>query len=150
VDISFEVMPGEILDILGQSGSGKSTLTALLNLLPAGGKIQSVQILLKGKDLLRLGPVELQKLRGRQISLVESVTSTSSDFMGELDRSPDAAAVDHHRSSPEQEALRPCPRNSSRGPAHDFSGQPRLSWLARKASSGISIPPSWDPMSFGT
>ena len=71
VDANFEVMPGEILGILGESGSGKSTLAAaLLNLLPANGKICGGQILLDSGDVLRLGPLGLQKLRGGRISLI--------------------------------------------------------------------------------
>jgi oligopeptide transport system ATP-binding protein len=78
VDMSFEVMPGEILGILGESGSGKSTLAAaLLNLLPRDGRIRRGQIVLSGKDVLSLGPVELQKMRGAQIALIfqEPVTA---------------------------------------------------------------------------
>ena len=71
VDATFKVMPGEILGILGESGSGKSTLAAaLLNLLPINGEIRRGQILMEGDDVLRLEPVELQKLRGGRIGLI--------------------------------------------------------------------------------
>jgi oligopeptide/dipeptide ABC transporter ATP-binding protein len=71
VDVSFDVRRGEILGILGESASGKSTLAmSLLQLLPANAKIQSGQILLEGKDVLRLKSKELQKVRGGQIALV--------------------------------------------------------------------------------
>jgi len=71
VDINIEVRSGETLGILGESGSGKSTLAAaLLNLLPAKGSIRRGEILVEGEDVLRLGPVQLQKLRGGRISLI--------------------------------------------------------------------------------
>jgi oligopeptide/dipeptide ABC transporter ATP-binding protein len=71
VNVSFELMPREILGILGESGSGKSTLAvSLANLLPASGKIHRGQIFLEGTEMLRLPPSQLQKVRGAQISLV--------------------------------------------------------------------------------
>jgi oligopeptide/dipeptide ABC transporter ATP-binding protein len=71
LDINVEVRPGETMGILGESGSGKSTLAAaLLNLLPAKGSIRRGQILVEGEDVLRLGPGQLQKLRGGRISLI--------------------------------------------------------------------------------
>jgi peptide/nickel transport system ATP-binding protein len=71
VGVDFELLAGEILGVLGESGSGKSTLAAsLLNLLPANGRIRRGEIWLEGTDVLRMEPVELQKLRGKQVSLI--------------------------------------------------------------------------------
>lgn len=71
VGIDFELVPGEILGVLGESGSGKSTLAqSLLSLLPANGKIRRGEILLEGKDVLRIEPAELRRLRGKDMSLI--------------------------------------------------------------------------------
>jgi oligopeptide/dipeptide ABC transporter ATP-binding protein len=69
--VSFQLMPKEILGVLGESGSGKSTLaTSLLSLLPSNGKISRGSVLIEGKDILRMSTGELQQIRGKHISLV--------------------------------------------------------------------------------
>jgi oligopeptide/dipeptide ABC transporter ATP-binding protein len=69
--ISLGLMPGEIMGVLGESGSGKSTLAgSLVRLLPANGNITRGAVHFEGKDLLRAKPEELQRIRGRRISLI--------------------------------------------------------------------------------
>jgi len=71
VGLSFDLGPGEILGVLGESGSGKSTLAAsLLRLLPPNGIITGGRILFEGQDVLRARPREMEKLRGRRVSLI--------------------------------------------------------------------------------
>jgi oligopeptide/dipeptide ABC transporter ATP-binding protein len=69
--VDFQLMPGEILGVLGESGSGKSTLAAsLLRLLPENGQITTGKVLLEGKDILQVSLAELQRIRGSRISLI--------------------------------------------------------------------------------
>jgi len=58
--ISFDVMPGETLVILGGSGSGKSTLLRALVRLekPSAGEIW-----IKGRDLAKISPPEMEDIR---------------------------------------------------------------------------------------
>src|SRR5258708_16485270 len=68
--VSFDLMPGEILGVLGESGSGKSTLAAsVLRLLPPNGHIGGA-ILFEGKNLLKAGYRELRQIRGGRIALI--------------------------------------------------------------------------------
>ena len=70
-DVSFTLKPGEILGIVGESGSGKSTLIrAALGILGPSGEVAGGRILFQGKDLLRLPPKELQKIRGASLGMV--------------------------------------------------------------------------------
>ena len=69
--VSFSVSAGEILAVLGESGSGKSTLAAsLLRLLPRNGRITGGEILLEGANVVRMGALQLRRVRGSGISLV--------------------------------------------------------------------------------
>ncbi|MBN9984661.1 glycine betaine/L-proline ABC transporter ATP-binding protein [Rhizobium laguerreae] len=66
-DASIDVRRGEIFCIMGLSGSGKSTLIRLLNKLitPSSGKV-----LVKGRDLATLSPVDLRQMRAKNIGMV--------------------------------------------------------------------------------
>ena len=62
--ITFQVMPGEFLGIMGCSGSGKSTL---LNCIAAVTRPGSGSIMMKGRQVLSLSGAELADYRGREI-----------------------------------------------------------------------------------
>jgi oligopeptide/dipeptide ABC transporter ATP-binding protein len=69
--VSFDLMPAEIMGVLGESGSGKSTLAvSLVRLLPGNGKITRGDVRFEGKNLLQANSEELQQIRGRRISLI--------------------------------------------------------------------------------
>jgi len=69
--VDLQVLPGEVLGIVGESGCGKSvTALSIMRLIPPPGQIESGQIRFKGQDLLALSPVEMAKLRGEHISMI--------------------------------------------------------------------------------
>jgi oligopeptide/dipeptide ABC transporter ATP-binding protein len=74
--VSFDLMPGEILGVLGESGSGKSTLGAsVLRLLPPNGQIGGGAVLFEGKNLLQAGYQDLRQIRGGRIALISQEPS---------------------------------------------------------------------------
>jgi oligopeptide transport system ATP-binding protein len=78
-DVSFQIERGETLGIVGESGSGKSvTAYSIMGLLakPAG-RIEGGQAIFDGVDLLALPLHELNRLRGRRISMIFQDPMTS-------------------------------------------------------------------------
>ena len=79
-DVSFDVEQGEIVSLVGESGSGKTTLIrAILGLLPPGGKVTGGEIILDGRDLLKLSEKEMQSVRGGDIAMIFQDVGASMD-----------------------------------------------------------------------
>ncbi|HJF31997.1 MAG TPA: ABC transporter ATP-binding protein [Sporosarcina psychrophila] len=77
--VDFEVFKGETLAIVGESGSGKSVTTkSIMRLLPeSSSEFKNGEILFEGKDLLKLTEKEMQKVRGKDISMIFQDPMTS-------------------------------------------------------------------------
>ena len=78
-DVSLHLRPQQLLTILGESGCGKSvTALSLMRLVPdPPGKILGGEILLEGKDLLKLSEEEMEKVRGKEIGMIFQEPMTS-------------------------------------------------------------------------
>ncbi|WP_438348676.1 quaternary amine ABC transporter ATP-binding protein [Paenibacillus sp. FA6] len=65
--VNFSIEPGEIFVIMGLSGSGKSTVVRLLNRLiePTAG-----QVLINGKDIVKMNREELRQVRRKTMSMI--------------------------------------------------------------------------------
>ena len=70
-DVSFTLLPGEILGIVGESGCGKSTLLkAAMGLLGSSGMVTRGDIWYKGRNLPDLPAKELRKLNGPELGMI--------------------------------------------------------------------------------
>ncbi len=69
--VSFQVMPGEVLGLVGESGCGKSvTSLSILRLVDPPGRIVDGEIWFEGTNLLALSEAEMARLRGDRISMI--------------------------------------------------------------------------------
>jgi ABC-type dipeptide/oligopeptide/nickel transport system ATPase component len=69
-NISLTLNEGEAIGIIGESGSGKSTLClSILRLLPESATI-SGKIIYKGINLLEISEKDLEKIRGKEITMI--------------------------------------------------------------------------------
>ncbi len=77
--VSFSVLPGETLAIVGESGCGKSvTALSVLRLIASPpGRIVSGGIRFAGRDLLALSDAEMRRVRGNEISMIFQEPMTS-------------------------------------------------------------------------
>ena len=70
--ISYSVQEGEVLGVVGESGSGKSVhaLSIMRLISPPAGRIDSGEIRLGGRDLLKLDEAEMRSVRGAQVGMI--------------------------------------------------------------------------------
>ena len=69
--VSFDIMAGEVLGVVGESGAGKSmTGTAIIGLIEPPGRITQGEIYLKGERIDALDADAIARLRGKRIGMV--------------------------------------------------------------------------------
>ncbi len=91
-NLSFDVVQGKTMALVGESGCGKSmTALAIMQLLPEDFHVTSGSIVLDGQDVLTATPKELRSLRGNKMSMIfqEPMTAlnplyTVGDQIGEV------------------------------------------------------------------
>ena len=82
-DVSFDVEKGKTLGIVGESGCGKSmTSLSIMRLIKKPGQIEGGEILLEGKDIVKMSEDEMRKIRGKKIAMIfqEPMTSLNPAF----------------------------------------------------------------------
>lgn len=77
--VSFQIMKGETLGVVGESGCGKSvTALSILRLLPKlSAKTVGGEIRFHGRDLLKLSEREMRQIRGHRIAMIFQDPMTS-------------------------------------------------------------------------
>jgi oligopeptide/dipeptide ABC transporter ATP-binding protein len=77
--VSWDVQEGETVALVGESGCGKSVsaLSIMRLVSEPAGRIESGEILFKGRDLLKLSEPEMRHVRGREIAMVFQEPMTS-------------------------------------------------------------------------
>jgi len=71
-DVSFSLQQSETFGIVGETGCGKTvTSLSILGLITCPpGEIASGEILFEGENLLKKSQREMEKIRGRRISMI--------------------------------------------------------------------------------
>ena len=105
-DVSFNLMGGETMGLVGESGCGKSvSALSIMRLVPEPpGKIVGGQITLEGKDLLKLSQAEMRAIRGNRISMIFQEPMTSLNPVYTIGQQI-AEVFENHRGMDHKEAL---------------------------------------------
>jgi len=70
-NVSFELLPGETLALVGESACGKSSVAlSVLGLLPRNAGIESGTVEYRGESLVDADPKRLRRLRGSEIAMI--------------------------------------------------------------------------------
>jgi oligopeptide/dipeptide ABC transporter ATP-binding protein len=76
--VSFDILKGEILGLVGESGCGKSTLgKALMRMIEPPGEISGGQIIIDGDDIMTYSDDQMRDFRGRKVSMIFQDPMTS-------------------------------------------------------------------------
>ena len=77
--VSFTIVPGERVGLIGESGSGKSvTALSIMGLLPQQARLDG-SIRLRGRELVGLPDADYSRVRGEEISMVFQEPMTALD-----------------------------------------------------------------------
>jgi len=85
--ISFNLVPGEILGVVGESGAGKSlTGTAIIGLLERPGHIAGGEIRFEGSRIDNLSREQMRRMRGKKIGAIFQDPLTSLNPLYTIER----------------------------------------------------------------
>ncbi len=133
-DVSFNVLPGETLGVVGESGCGKTvTALAILRLISSPpGRIDSGEIIFKDNNLLALSEREMRRVRGNEISMIFQEPMTSLNPVFTCGYQVDEAVLLHQNVGKKEASERtrdmlqlvgiPDPRGCAKSYPHQLSG----------------------------
>ncbi len=103
-DVSFYVMPGETLGIVGESGCGKSmTGLSIMRLIPSPpGKIVDGEVVFNGRDVIKMSEEQVRSIRGNDIAMIFQDPMTSLNPVLTINRQISESLQLHLKMSKEQ------------------------------------------------
>ncbi len=131
--VSFDVMPGEVLCIIGESGSGKSvTMRSLMQLHPRKRSVISGAMRVGTHDIMALSEKEMASVRGSVISMIFQEPMTALDPVYTIGDQIAETVMRHEKCSKEEAMKRalellqmvkvPSPERRLKAFPHELSG----------------------------
>ena len=96
--VSFDVMPGQVVALIGESGSGKTTISlASLGYTKPGLHFSGGEALLKGEDMVTLPSEEKREKRGEHVAyLAQSAAATFNPALRINEQVTESAVIHDH------------------------------------------------------
>lgn len=132
-NVSYKIERGQTLGIVGESGCGKSvTSYSLMRLIEKPGIVSGGQVLLNGRDLLKLSEQEMSEVRGGEMAMIFQEPMTALNPVLTIGYQMDEQIMKHKKCSPKEsreraiEMLRlvgiPSPEERYESYPHQLSG----------------------------
>ena len=98
--VSFALDKGRVLGLIGESGAGKSTIGLSAMAYGRGGvRITGGEVVVNGRDILRLGVRGLRKLRGAEVTYVAQSAAAAFNPAKRIMEQVIEATLEHGRAS---------------------------------------------------
>ncbi|WP_420003370.1 ABC transporter ATP-binding protein [Arenibacterium sp. LLYu02] len=98
--VSFDLMPGKVLGLIGESGAGKSTIGLSSMAYGRGGvKITGGEVWVNGRDILKSKLGDIRKLRGGEVTYVSQSAAASFNPAKTIMEQVIEASVEHGKFS---------------------------------------------------
>ena len=96
-NISFHIAKGESVALVGESGSGKTvSALSIMRLLPyPAASHPSGEILFEGRDLLKIGMADINRIRGDRISMIFQEPMTSLNPLHNIEKQVGEVLIEH-------------------------------------------------------
>ena len=96
--VSFDIMPGQVVALIGESGSGKTTISlASLGYTKPGLFFAGGEAVLKGEDMVTLDPEEKRERRGEHVAyLAQSAAATFNPALKINEQVTESAVIHGH------------------------------------------------------
>lgn len=96
-NVSYSIHKGKTLGIVGESGCGKSvTSFSVMRLIEHPGKVTGGQVLLNGRDLLKLSEPEMEQVRGGEMAMIFQEPMTALNPVMTIGRQMDEQIIKHN------------------------------------------------------
>lgn len=106
-NVSYKIHRGQTLGIVGESGCGKSvTSYSLMRLIEKPGQVSGGQVLLNGRDLLKLSEGAMEEVRGGEMAMIFQEPMTALNPVLTIGYQMDEQIMKHKKCSPKESTER--------------------------------------------
>ena len=148
--ISFSLEEGETLGIVGESGSGKTqTALSILQLLKENSAVSGGEILYEGSSVAHASSQDLQRIRGKEISMIFQEPMTSLNPVLTIEEQIAEGLLIHESCTPTErhekvlaimhEVELPDPEKLCKKYPHQLSGGQRQRVIADEPTTALDV-----------